>query len=832
VTAVALGGASATADILVVDDQADSLIALETVLAPLGHEVVTAASGEEALKRLLERDFAVIVMDVRMPALDGVETVELIKQRRRNEDVSVIFLTGAGDDVEQVTRGYSAGAIDYIVKPVDPDVLRSKVAVLLELQRKNAELRESEERFRTAFEDAPIGMGLSTLEGRWLEVNGALCDLVGRSPVQLIEQPLWELAHPADRQKERDAWRRLLRDQPRIDQSEKRFMRQDGKVVHVLVNVSLTMDGHGEPMGFLWQVVDVTEQRRAEAERAARAEAEAVAVTIGKLQQVTEAALEHLEPGDLMRLLVDRIKEAFRADHARILLIEPNPQGDPRALGRAERLRPGGDPLAPTRTERPRPGGELTLGAAAGFGAANLPATVPIEDVLSQVVVEGRPVILDGLTGGAGLDPMLGAAAPRAVMASPLTVKGRMAGVIEIASRKERRFTPEEESLLVLMADRAGLAIEHARAYEREVGAVELLQRSLLPEKLPLLPGLRIAARYLPGAAGVNVGGDWYDAIPLDDGRVGLAMGDVVGHGLGAAALMGQLRYAARAYALEGHPPPAVLDRLDRLVRSLPGAQMATLLYLVVEPDLTTVRFASAGHVPPLVIGPDADARFLEGAPNPPLGVFDSSGHRELSMELEPGSTVVLYTDGLVEERGVSIDAGLEALRLAAQHPADPEDLCDHLVDSMLAIHPANDDIAVLALQALPARTDPLHLEVSTDPMRLRDVRRHLAGWMRRSGASQEEVQVAQMACHEACANAIEHAYAFGEGSFTIDGRMENGKVVLEVSDHGGWIDRPEGGLPHRGRGLPLMEALMDTVRLHRDGDGTTVRMERGVGRS
>src|SRR5918992_2232657 len=276
---VALERASATADILVVDDQADSLIALERVLAPLGREVVTASSGEDALKRLLERDFAVIVMDVRMPGLDGFETVELIKQRRRNEDISVIFLTGAGDDAEQITRGYSAGAVDYIVKPVDSDVLRSKVAVLLELQRKNAELSESEERFRTAFEDAPIGMGLSSLEGRWLEVNSALCDLVGRSPVQLLEQPLWELAHPADRQKERDAWRRLLRGQPRLDQSEKRFMRHDGKVVHALVNVSLTMDGHGEPMGYLWQLVDVTEQRRAPAPRAPPTEAEAGAGT-------------------------------------------------------------------------------------------------------------------------------------------------------------------------------------------------------------------------------------------------------------------------------------------------------------------------------------------------------------------------------------------------------------------------------------------------------------------------------------------------------------------------------------------------------------------------
>jgi PAS domain S-box-containing protein len=813
---VALERASATADILVVDDQADSLIALETVLSPLGREVVTASSGEDALKRLLERDFAVIVMDVRMPGLDGVETVELIKRRRRNEDVSVIFLTGAGDETEEVARGYSVGAIDYIVKPVDPDVLRSKVAILLELQRKNAELRESEERFRTAFEDAPIGMGLSTLEGRWLEVNAALCDLVGRSAVQLLEQPLWELAHAADRQKERDAWRRLLRDQPRLDQSEKRFMRHDGKVVHALVNVSLTMDGRGEPMGFLWQLVDVTEQRRAEAERAARAEAEAVAITIGKLQQVTEAALEHQEPGELMGLVVERIREAFRADMARILLIDPGQESDTLAPGRAGRLRPGG---------------ELTLGAATGFGAAaKAPEAVPLSDVLSQVVNEGRPVILDGLHGGAGLDPMLGAAAPRALMASPLTVKGRMAGVVEIGSRKERRFSPEEESLLVLMADRAGLAIEHARAYEREVGTVEMLQRSLLPDRLPILPGVKIAARYLPG--GADVGGDWYDAVPLEDGRVGLAMGDVVGHGLGAASLMGQLRHAARAYALEGHSAPAVLDRLDRLVRSLPGAQMATLLYVIVDPDLRTIRFASAGHVPPLVIGPEGGARFLEGAPNPPLGVFDSSGHEELTVELEPGSTIVLYTDGLVEERGVSIDSGLEALRSAADHPGEPEELCDHLVDSMLAIHPAHDDIAILALQALPARTEPLHLEVSTDPTRLRDVRRHLAGWLRRGGASEEDVEIAQMACHEACSNAIEHGYGFGEGSFTIDARMENGKVVLEVADRGSWIERPEGGLPHRGRGIALMEALMDAVELRHGNGGTIVRMERGVTRA
>ena len=302
------------------DDQAESLVALRTVLEPLGREVITATSGEDALKRLLTDDFAVIVMDVRMPGLDGFETVELIKRRDRHEDTAVIFLTAGDADAEQITRGYSAGAVDYILKPVDADVLRSKVAMLLELQQKNAELRASEERFRAAFEGAPIGMGLSTIDGHWLEVNDALCELLGRTQTQLLEQPLWELAHPADREQERDAVRRLLRDRPLFAQSEKRFMRQNGDVVHALVSVSLTADGHDRPQGYIWQLVDVTEQRRAEAERAARAEAEAVATTIGKLQQVTEAALEHLELRDLLDVLVARLSEVFGADIVRILL--------------------------------------------------------------------------------------------------------------------------------------------------------------------------------------------------------------------------------------------------------------------------------------------------------------------------------------------------------------------------------------------------------------------------------------------------------------------------------------------------------------------------------
>jgi anti-sigma regulatory factor (Ser/Thr protein kinase) len=308
-------------------------------------------------------------------------------------------------------------------------------------------------------------------------------------------------------------------------------------------------------------------------------------------------------------------------------------------------------------------------------------------------------------------------------------------------------------------------------------------------------------------------------------------MGDVVGHGLGAASLMGQLRHATRAYALEGHSPAGVLDRLDRLVRSLDGGQMATLLYLVVEPDHGTIHYASAGHVPPLAIGPAGEAEYLASAPNPPLGVFEAESHKELTAELAPGSTIVLYTDGLVEERGVSIDQGLDALRLAAaQDVCHPDELCDRLVEGMLAIHPANDDIAVLALRALPTAPPPLHLDIPSDPTQLGPMRRDLGRWLRAAGASSDVVEVVQIACHEACSNSIEHGYSFGEGSLSVDAELDAGRVILTIRDDGGWVERPNGNLPYRGNGLPMMEALMDSVELtHGNGAGTAVRMARSL---
>jgi anti-sigma regulatory factor (Ser/Thr protein kinase) len=291
---------------------------------------------------------------------------------------------------------------------------------------------------------------------------------------------------------------------------------------------------------------------------------------------------------------------------------------------------------------------------------------------------------------------------------------------------------------------------------------------------------------------------------------------------------MGQLRHATRAYALEGHPPGAVLDRLDRLMRTLDGGQMATLLYLVVEPDRSSVRLASAGHVPPLLVGRDGRAAFLDTAPDPPLGVFAISSHSEIEVPLEPGATLILYTDGLVEERGASIDEGLEALRAAAADPGeDPEALCDRLMAAMLDVHARDDDIALLALRALPVPPGPFRVELRPDPDELASMRRRLGRWLTARGAVREELDELQMACHEACSNSIEHGCGFGPGTVTVEADLDKAGVLVEVRDSGAWVERPNGPLPHRGHGLPLMKAFVDSVEISRTEEGTSVRLRR-----
>jgi anti-sigma regulatory factor (Ser/Thr protein kinase) len=329
----------------------------------------------------------------------------------------------------------------------------------------------------------------------------------------------------------------------------------------------------------------------------------------------------------------------------------------------------------------------------------------------------------------------------------------------------------------------------------------------------------------MPGGPGADVGGDWYDAVSLDGGRLGIAMGDVVGHGIGAAALMGQLRNALRAYALDGNSPAQVVEKLDRLVQNLEAGRMATLLYMVIAPDLGSVEFASAGHLPPLVLGPDGKAEYLEGGRTLPLGVMPSAEYPQADAELEPGSTIVLYTDGLVEERGASIDRGLDALKDAvAGGPIEPEALCDHIVSSLLAERLATDDIAVLTVRTEPLSPERLHLDLPANPKALGTLRRTVGRWLEPLGASDVESNDIQVSCHEACSNAMEHGYRFREATVDVNAEFDGSEVVVTVADSGGWREQRD---DDRGRGLDLIRALMDSVEVEPGPEGTIVRMRK-----
>ena len=256
-----------------------------------------------------------------------------------------------------------------------------------------------------------------------------------------------------------------------------------------------------------------------------------------------------------------------------------------------------------------------------------------------------------------------------------------------------------------------GAALDGLRraAHEVEVerSVTTTLQHSLLRERLPDIPGMSFSARYLPGSAEAEIGGDWYDVIPLRDGKAGLVIGDVVGRGIAAAARMAHLQSAVRAYALEGLRPSVVLERTDAFAQELERRGMATMLYAVLDPEAGTLRYASAGHPPPLIIPPDREVAFAEGRSGSPLGTVTFPSYEESVVPLEPGSAIVMYTDGLVERPAVSLAEGLEALgEAAADLDTEPGELCRVLPGRVLEGR-SGDDIAILAIRLEHAARRP-----------------------------------------------------------------------------------------------------------------------------
>ena len=446
-----------------------------------------------------------------------------------------------------------------------------------------------------------------------------------------------------------------------------------------------------------------------------------------------------------------------------------------------------------------------------------------IVDIFASVCTARTPADLPDATFAPLADAALNGDGPWSSFFA-LPVRGRRGqplGAMILARQAGRAFSPEVRVQIEALALQVAVALENTLLFERARGTAETLQRSLLPEHLPDIPGLALSARYLPGNHEA-VGGDWYDVMTLPNGHIGLVIGDVAGRGVWAAAVMGQLRNALRAYALEGNPPALIAERLTRLVDD---RTMATLVYLMIDPETREARYLNLGHLPPLVVGTEGVTRLDGGAP--PLGVRGVA-YKEQHATLPRRSTVIVYTDGLVEVRGRSIDDGFERITdvLRRSHGVPVDDLVDRVVASALEGRTPEDDIALVALRLAPLSPGRLDIRLPAVPASLAQMRQTLRRWFKSVDVSPEEAYDAMTAINEACANSIEHAYGPTDGLFECEVSLARGTLTATVRDIGRW--RSSRG-QHRGHGLKLMEALMGEVEVEATSTGTAVRMRKRV---
>jgi anti-sigma regulatory factor (Ser/Thr protein kinase) len=431
----------------------------------------------------------------------------------------------------------------------------------------------------------------------------------------------------------------------------------------------------------------------------------------------------------------------------------------------------------------------------------------------------------------------LGDQAVSAAAYLPLIAQGRPIGAIGLLYSDRHGFSPEDRNVLLALGSSIAQSLQRAVLYEQEMDLAEGLQQAMLPRTIPSVPGCDIAVRYraatIGGALGRDIGGDWYDVIPLPGGRVGAVIGDVQGHDTHAAAVMGQLRIVLRAYAAEGHPPATVMARASVFLHELDTDRFATCLYA--EADLTTgvVQVVRAGHLDPLLRLGDGSCRRVPVEGGLPLGLsaeFGGLAYPVGTLELDPGSTLLLCTDGLVEEPGADLDDGLRALTgLIAAGPQDARALADRLIET--AEERGGDDVALLVLRRRGLDTPRIGGRVRRhvapgEPGALAEARRVIRDTVRVWG-DEEHADAIELVADELVTNALMHT----EGSAVVTLRFLTGtdrRLRVEVEDASSALPRrrDSGDSSVSGRGLTLVDVLADEWGVEARGDGKCVWSE------
>jgi PAS domain S-box-containing protein len=673
-------------------------------------------------------------------------------------------------------------------------------------------VRASDARFRSTFENAGVGMAHVGLDGRWLRVNDRLCAILGYTRDELLATSFHTVSLPEDLDADLAAAQQLIAGDLHDYTIEKRCLHRSGEAVWTAVTASLVRRPNGEPDYLIVVVDDISVRKAAEealrerelVERRAREHAELLAEIVDELEAVdslTERARR------LAELLVPRL-----ADYAAVEGPGPEP-----VCAIVHRDAAQEDVL--------RQLWEIRDAAFAGASPA-WHATAGAVGYIGEITPEDRQGVLTDAAAFALLQRL----APRSHLAVPLELGGGILGALSIGVTDPDRDTFDDDDIEFArrLADKCSVVLAGAWLREQEHRVSVRLQRALLPDRTVAGPDLAIAARYESASDLLEVGGDWYDVIERADGTVVVAVGDVVGHGLDAAATMGRLRAAFAAFTLRAGSPAQLLADLDAFAQGPGNCEFATVCCAVLEPVTGELRYASAGHPPMLLVRGEDAPRWLDAAPSVPLGTFAAGDRPEAVVRLEADDLVVLYSDGLVERRHESLVEGMERLAVVAgglRHRS-VDVVCDDLVGAMQAASEPCDDVVVVALRYLPITSDRMRCVIPARPDELAPLRAEVRAWLETHGVDADGQFGVLQALNEACANAVEHAYTDGaigdvEVEIAEDGE---GCVRVVVRDHGRWRP-PQHHDDSRGRGTSLMQRVSQEFSRQTGPDGTLVTL-------
>ena len=542
-------------------------------------------------------------------------------------------------------------------------------------------VRRSEERYRSLVQAGAQVVWVTTPTGEIAEDSPEWRWITGQSLEEYMGNGWLDAIHPEDRERVEREWRECVH-AGKVFDSRYRVRTKTGSYRHYDVR-AVPIERDGKIIEWVGASTDVTGQREAEEMRGRLTEQlSAAALRTARLQQATSMLAEALTVLQVVEVITEVGRSAIGAERSAVALLD-------RERLQLHTINPLGLPDVP------------------GAPTGDMPLEAP--SVMTLAITSRRPVLVENpeslrrhFEGIDDVDVFLAHSDERAWVGLPLLAAGAPLGALRFSFTKPRQITEEERVFLEALAGQCALALERASLFEREHTTAETLQRSLLPDRLPSVPGIVLEARYLPVTRNMEIGGDWYDAFRLPDGRLAVAAGDVMGKGLTAAAGMGRVRNALRALALTDPRPAAVLAGLDRLFTATElDEQVTTVAYLVVDPVTGEGLAGNAGHLPPLLLSRDAPPRLDTTEAGTPLGW--ACPRQQYVFRLPPGTTAVLYSDGLVENRRRGLDSGLDELvSVAAQaRPGmveDPARLLEYLVNRMLTGYEQDDDVTVLVL--------------------------------------------------------------------------------------------------------------------------------------